>query len=73
MVIFLGILDNFRKKPEENPAEEKTQQAPQDSGEGRFNQVCALCGKGPTDVKWMGQYFHKKCKRQARKLAGKMI
>jgi len=68
----MGLFDNFRKKPEEAKVEEKTESA-EDSEGAKFNQPCALCGKQPTEVKWMGQFWHKRCKRQGRKLAGKMI
>jgi len=40
---------------------------------GKYDKPCSLCSKTVTDKKWMGQYWHKKCLRQMRKGAGKMI
>ncbi|MEK6941585.1 MAG: hypothetical protein AABW85_01900 [archaeon] len=36
-------------------------------------ETCALCGKGETDKKWAGQFWHKKCLRTVKKGAGKML
>ena len=35
--------------------------------------TCALCQKEGADTKWMGQWWHKKCLRTAKKMAKKMI
>ncbi len=35
--------------------------------------VCALCQKEGADKKWMGQSWHTKCLRSAKKMAKKMI
>jgi hypothetical protein len=76
------LFDALKKKPETegNSAEQKTEDSESSGSEssgnqglGKFNEVCALCGKGPTDVKWMGQYFHVKCKRSAKKMAKRMM
>ncbi|MFH1239613.1 MAG: hypothetical protein V1672_00155 [Candidatus Diapherotrites archaeon] len=61
----MGLLDRFRGKKEE-PEEEP-------EPEGRFNEECALCGGTGTDKKWAGQFWHKKCLRQAKKVSKKMI
>ena len=37
------------------------------------DEVCALCGKPGCDIKWAGQYWHKKCLRSMRKGARSMI
>ena len=42
-------------------------------GQGKYAEACSLCGKAPTDKKWGGQYFHKKCFRRMRKGASKML
>jgi hypothetical protein len=41
--------------------------------EGKYENECAVCGGTPTDKKWAGQYFHKKCMRKLRKGAGQLI
>ena len=73
----MGLFDALKKKPETegNSAGQKTESSESSGSEssGKFNEVCALCNKGPTDVKWMGQYFHVRCKRQAKKYAKKMM
>ncbi|MCX6800687.1 MAG: hypothetical protein NTZ73_00690 [Candidatus Diapherotrites archaeon] len=64
--------DMFGKKEEikENISEEKNEASvPQ----GKYSEPCALCGKGPSDKKWAGNYWHKKCLRRAKKGAMKMV
>jgi len=34
---------------------------------------CALCQKEGADKKWMGQSWHTKCLRSAKKMAKKMV
>jgi hypothetical protein len=41
--------------------------------EEKHNEPCALCGAGGTEKKWMGQYWHKKCLRKAKKGAKGML
>ena len=65
---YMGILDRFKKK-EEQEAEQK-QEVPV---VGKYEQTCALCSKPGTEKKWMGQYWHKKCMRVAKKGAKRMI
>jgi len=64
----MGILDRFKKK--EGQEAEQKQEVPV---VGKYEQVCALCSKPGTDKKWMGQYWHKRCARLARKGAQRMI
>ena len=56
------------KNEEKKPAEEAKEEP-----KGKFSEPCALCGAAGTDTKWMGQYWHKKCKRRSKKLAKGMI
>ena len=55
---------------------------PENSGEGdekevslggKYGEKCALCGNIGTDKKWMGQFWHKKCVRVARKQARSFV
>ncbi len=41
--------------------------------QGKYEEQCSLCGKAPTDKKWGGQYFHKKCMRKMKKMSKGMI
>lgn len=45
----------------------------EEDSEGKFDEECAFCGNKATEVKWMGQYFHKKCKRKAKRFAKGMV
>jgi len=56
-------------KKDEKESEEKMGESLQ----GKYNEPCGLCGKSPTDKKWGGQYFHKKCFRRMKKGAKGMI
>ena len=40
---------------------------------GKYNEPCAVCGKGPTDKHFANQYFHRKCFRSMKKMAKGMI
>lgn len=40
---------------------------------GKYEETCSVCGKGPTDKKWGGQYFHKKCFRKMKKIGKGML
>jgi len=42
-------------------------------GQGKYDEPCSLCNKAPTDKKWGGQYFHKKCFRKMKKGAKGML
>jgi len=61
---FIGKKDNEEKK-EVNEVDSVL--------EGKYNEPCALCGKAPTDKKWGGQFFHKKCFRKIKKGARGML
>jgi len=61
----MGLFGN----KEEKPAEENSD----GEGEGKYQEQCSLCGKGPTDKKWGGQYFHRKCFRKIKKGAKGML
>ncbi|HOD89912.1 MAG TPA: hypothetical protein PKK56_02435 [archaeon] len=37
------------------------------------NETCALCSQKGCDVKWGGQYWHKKCLRTTKNMAKGMI
>jgi len=41
--------------------------------EKKYQESCALCGNPETEKKWVGQFWHKKCYRLARKKARGMI
>jgi len=61
----MGLLDKITGKKEEAKEEEKPQ--------GKYTEPCALCGGTWTEKKWMGQYWHKKCVRAAKKMGRKMV
>ncbi len=63
---FFGKKENETEKKEEVTVEV-------DSNIGKYNEPCGVCGKAPTDKKWAGQYFHKKCLRKMKKMAKGMI
>jgi len=56
----------FGKKEEEKKVEV-------DVNQGKYDEACSLCNKAPTDKKWGGQYFHKKCFRKMKKGAKGML
>lgn len=66
----MGFLDSLKGKKEEL---EKKRQEQEAQPEGKYNQPCALCGGTGTEKKWMGQHWHKKCMRQAKKMGRKMV
>ena len=72
----MGFFDRLKGKKEglegESPGQRKKGAAAVQP-EGKYNEACALCGNAGTDKKWMGQYWHKKCFRSARKMGRKMI
>jgi hypothetical protein len=65
----------FFGKKEEKKEETKTESIEEDTDPnvGKYNEPCGLCSKAPTDKKWAGQYFHKKCLRKMKKMAKGMI
>ncbi len=54
----------FGKKEENKESEEVG---------GKYNEQCSVCGKAPTDKKWGGQYFHKKCFRKIKRMGRGML
>jgi hypothetical protein len=64
-------LNLFGKKPEDK--KDDSEEDSSDAGTGKYSEQCSLCGKGPTDKHWAGQYFHKKCLRKIRKGAKGML
>ncbi|HIH17155.1 MAG TPA: hypothetical protein HA252_07170 [Candidatus Diapherotrites archaeon] len=62
----MGFLD-FLKKKGGQPA------GGEGLAEGKYAEACTLCGKAPTDKKWMAQFFHKKCFRKMKKAGKGMI
>lgn len=65
----------FGNKSEEEKASDEKENEGSDSGAGagKYPEPCSLCNKAPTDKKWGGQYFHKKCFRKLRKGAKGML
>ena len=59
------------KREEDSRASEK--KLGESGVEGKYEEACALCGKGPTEKKWMGKYWHKSCMRKSRKFAKGMF
>jgi len=56
-----------------NKEEKKESTESKDENIGKYNETCALCGKAPTDKHFAGQYFHRRCFRNVRKGASKML
>ena len=52
-----------------NKKEEEIEEAPV----GKYSEQCSVCGKAPTDKKWGGQFFHKKCFRKLKKMGKGML
>ena len=67
----MGLFDALTGKKEEKHESEKDET--ESVSEGKFDEECAVCGGAPSDKKWMGQYWHKKCLRVVKKGARKMI
>lgn len=75
----MGWTDFLKKKDKETekPAT-KTEKKPEPVSKqpdvmSGHKEECALCGKGGTEKKWAGQYWHKQCLRRSRKSAKGMI
>ena len=65
---------NFLKKKKDLDSDSKSTDSDDESvSEGKYAEPCALCGKAVTDKKWMGQFWHKKCLRQTKKMSKKMV
>ena len=67
----MGFLDSLRGKKQE--LEEKKKEAEAAVPEGKYTEACSLCGGTGTEKKWMGQYWHKKCIRVAKRAGKKMV
>ena len=65
----MGLFDKLKEKKEEMENQKKAAVA----SSGKYSETCAMCGGAGTDKKWMGQYWHKKCVRSAKKGAKRMI
>lgn len=65
----MGFFDELKKKREEHESEKKEKE----QQEGKYSEPCAMCGGTGTEKKWMGQYWHKKCVRSAKRAARGMI
>jgi hypothetical protein len=77
----MGLFDAFKKKDEkqeitpETPEEERQRILAEkdERPQGKYKEACSACGGTGTDKKWMGQYWHVKCLRSARKQARGMV
>ena len=74
-----GLFDKLigKKEPEQKivqqeKVENETEETDSDSA-NLYPEACALCGQPGTEKKWMGQFWHKKCMRTAKKQSKKMI
>ncbi len=67
----MGLFDSLKKKAGEK--QESSEARESANPEAKFDKPCSYCGKQPTEVQWMGQYWHKACRRKAKKMVGKMM
>ncbi len=67
----MGFLDSLKGKKQELEGKKKEDEAA--VAEGKYTEACSLCGGTGTEKKWMGQYWHKKCIRVAKRVGKKMI
>jgi hypothetical protein len=78
-VVALGLKDSIkgifsRKSEPETKQEESKLEEKQAVKKAKYPyETCALCGQPACDMKWAGQYWHKKCLRSVRKAASSMI
>jgi len=78
-VIALGLKDSIKgifskKSGSEAKQEERKLAEKQALKKAKYPyESCALCGQPACDVKWAGQYWHKKCLRSVRKAASSML
>lgn len=66
---FFDKLDWAKNRMAEKQKEKKQEELP----EGKYAEQCSFCGGTGTEKKWMGQYWHKRCLRNMKKGARKMI
>ena len=71
----MGFLDSLRKKAGEAKEKggDKGEVQPSTENTKYGKETCSLCGGVGTEKKWMGQYWHRKCIRIAKKASKKMI
>ncbi len=76
----MGFLDFLKKKEgskgdseESNEKDSKAEKKDSVTPQGKYSEVCSLCGKAGTEIKWAGQFWHKKCMRAGKKMAKKMM
>lgn len=72
----MGLLGRLfgKKEISEKSSEEKKEGGEQSSeNAAKYSQECTLCGGANTEKKWMGQYWHKKCLKGAKRASKKMI
>lgn len=66
------VFKKRKEKKEKERVEEEKKIAAMDNA--RYpGEECALCQQPGCEMKWMGQYWHKKCLRNARKMAKGMM
>jgi hypothetical protein len=69
----VGVIMGFFGKKESSTKQSGENESTGGQAQGKYNEPCGLCGKSPTDKKWGGQYFHKKCFRKLKKGAKGML
>ena len=65
----MGLSDIFSRKKESEECKKEKAAKEEEVPMGKYDEPCAACGGGGSDKKWMGQYWHKKCARSAKKMA----
>ena len=69
----MDLFGKKEEKKEESTSTENEEDSGSDSKEGKYGEPCSLCGKAPTDKKWGGQFFHRKCFRKLKRGAKGML
>lgn len=75
-MIFLGIANSIKKAfgANKESVEKGNAKDEQKGVQAKYPyETCALCNQPACDVKWGGQYWHKKCLRSMRKAASTML
>jgi hypothetical protein len=78
------VLDKFRGIFKRRDKDDTKKKVPKDTGvqeaekgnrsDAKYpDKTCALCGRDMCDKRWAGQYWHKECYRQMRKMARGMV
>ena len=68
----MGFFDKLKEKKDEIESKKK-EEVEAAQPEGKYSEPCALCGGVGTEKKWMGQYWHRKCVRSAKRASKKML